>query len=68
MDYYENKEKVEKYIKFTPSHDGAILVDKLVELLPEGATVLELGVGPGKDFDRHHLRRFTIFSVKNFIR
>lgn len=52
MDYYENKEKIEKYIKFEPSHDGSLLVEKLVAVLPEGATVLELGIGPGKDFKR----------------
>jgi len=49
MDYYENKDQVGKYIKFTPSHDGSMLVEKLVEFLPGGATVLELGMGPGKD-------------------
>jgi len=52
MDYYENKDKVSKYIKFTPSDDGTLLVDMLVENLPAGATILELGIGPGKDFDR----------------
>ncbi len=52
MNYYENKEKVGKYINFTPSDDGAMLVDMLVGTLPAGATILELGIGPGKDFDR----------------
>jgi len=52
MEYYENQEKIEKYIKFEPSHDGSILVDILVAALPEGGTVLELGMGPGKDFKR----------------
>lgn len=58
MDYYENKENVQKYIKFVPSHDGALLVDVLVEHLTAGSTVLELGMGPGKDFDllRQHFR------------
>jgi len=52
MDYYEDKDKVGKYIKFTPSNDGTLLVDMLKESLPAGASVLELGIGPGKDFDR----------------
>jgi len=52
MDYYEDQDKIEKYIKFEPSHDGSMLVEKLVAALPEGATVLELGMGPGKDFKR----------------
>lgn len=49
-DYYENAANVENYSKFTPAHDGALLVDMLSAWLPEGATVLELGMGPGKDF------------------
>ncbi|MFW2405230.1 MAG: class I SAM-dependent methyltransferase [Gammaproteobacteria bacterium] len=51
MGYYDDKKNVESYIKFTPSHDGSMLVDKLVEALPEGSRVLEIGIGPGKDFD-----------------
>ncbi len=50
-DYYENATNVENYSKFTPAHDGALLVDALSAWLPEGATVLELGMGPGKDFE-----------------
>jgi len=52
MDYYEDSKNVGQYIEFTPSHDGALLVDLLVANLPAGATVLELGMGPGKDFDK----------------
>lgn len=52
MDYYENKDNVAKYIQFTPSHDGAFLVDLLVEHLPADSHVLEIGIGPGWDFDR----------------
>jgi len=51
VEYYENKEHVEKYIRFTPSHDGSFLIDLLVGALPAGSTVLELGMGPGNDFD-----------------
>lgn len=51
MDYYEDSKNVESYIKFTPSHDGSMLVDMLVETLPEGSRVLEIGIGPGKDFE-----------------
>ena len=50
QDYYENEANVESYSKFTPSHDGGLLVDALAAWLPEGATVLELGIGPGKDY------------------
>jgi cyclopropane fatty-acyl-phospholipid synthase-like methyltransferase len=48
--YYENPANVESYSKFTPAHDGALLVDALSAHLPEGSTVLELGMGPGKDY------------------
>lgn len=64
MEYYENRDHVEKYIAFTPSHDGSLLVDKLAEHLPAGATVLELGMGPGKDFEQ--LRgRFDVTGSDN---
>ncbi len=49
-DYYENEANVENYSKFTPSHDGSLLVDVLAGFLPEGSSVLELGMGPGKDY------------------
>lgn len=51
MEYYENKKNVESYLKFIPSHDGRMLVDKLVAALPDGSKVLEIGIGPGKDFE-----------------
>ncbi len=48
--YYENEDNVRKYTRFTPAHDGALLVDALSAQLPPDATILELGMGPGKDF------------------
>jgi len=50
LNYYENEKNVDQYAKFTPAHDGALLIDTLVEHLPEGSSVLEIGIGPGKDF------------------
>ena len=47
--YYENPENVANYSKFNPSHDGSLLIDALTPFLPDGSTVLELGIGPGKD-------------------
>jgi trans-aconitate methyltransferase len=52
MDFYENKQNVDQYVRFTPSHDGAFLIDLLARHLASGSTVLELGMGPGKDFDK----------------
>ena len=51
MDFYKNKQNVESYIRFTPHHDGSELIHLLEGVLPRGSTVLELGMGPGKDFD-----------------
>ena len=48
--YYENEENVANYIKFTPAHDGALLADALTQHLQPGSTVLEIGMGPGKDY------------------
>ena len=48
--YYENEANVENYSKFTPAHDGGLLVDALSAHLADGASVLELGMGPGKDY------------------
>jgi SAM-dependent methyltransferase len=50
IDYYDNEDNVSNYIKFTPAHDGAELVDALRAELPDQSAVLEIGMGPGKDF------------------
>lgn len=63
--FYENEEKVDGYTKFTPTHDGALLIDVLSEHLAKDATVLELGMGPGKDFktlSRHYRVTGSDFS------
>jgi cyclopropane fatty-acyl-phospholipid synthase-like methyltransferase len=52
QNYYENEKNVSSYIEFTPAHDGALLIDLLTKQLPQGSSVLELGMGPGKDFKR----------------
>jgi cyclopropane fatty-acyl-phospholipid synthase-like methyltransferase len=50
-DFYEDPANVESYSQFTPAHDGALLIDVLRGELPAGASVLEIGMGPGKDLD-----------------
>jgi len=52
LNYYEDEENVDNYTKFTPAHDGAQLVDALREHVDPDASVLELGIGPGKDLKR----------------
>jgi len=52
MGFYDKKENIDKYTKFIPSYDGAELVQVLSTHLAKSSTVLELGIGPGKDFER----------------
>ena len=49
--YYHKKKNVDEYIKIAQGHDGAHLIDVLEKHLAAGSTVLELGMGPGKDLD-----------------
>lgn len=49
MGYYDSEENVQQYIALADGYDGRSLVAKLAEYLPAGSTVLELGMGPGKD-------------------
>ena len=49
MGFYDDEDNVETYVKMAEGYDGRELVAALRQLLPPGATVLELGMGPGKD-------------------
>ena len=51
MDYFDDEQNVRDYIRMAEGYDGRALVDKLGAYLGEGATVLELGMGPGIDLD-----------------
>ena len=51
MEFFNNKENVEEYIRMSEGYDGQTLVDELKNHLPQGASLLELGMGPGKDLD-----------------
>ena len=51
MEYWNDKKNVEEYIKMSEGYDGRELIDILKKYLPEGSSVLELGMGSGKDFD-----------------
>jgi len=50
LNYYEIEKNIDHYAQFTPAHDSALLVDAMVASLPKGSTLLEIGIGPGKDF------------------
>ena len=51
MTYYKDETNVEEYIQMAEGYDGSEFVPVLRRYLPDGATVLELGMGPGKDVD-----------------
>jgi len=48
--YYHSKESVDEYIKMAQGHDGRLIIKKLREYLPAGSKVLEIGSGPGTDW------------------
>lgn len=48
---YDTPEGVEEYTAMAVGFDGRTHVERLNELLPAGARVLELGIGPGVDLD-----------------
>ena len=51
MGLFDTVKGVEQYIKMAEGYDGAGLFKILQKYLPENSTVLELGMGPGKDMD-----------------
>ena len=51
MGYWNNKKNIEEYIKMSEGYDGRKLIKILKKFLPEGSSVLELGMGSGKDLD-----------------
>ena len=51
MGFYDTEDAVKQYVEMAEGYDGAELVGVLQKHLPEGSTVLELGMGPGKDLE-----------------
>ncbi len=51
MSYYDEQKTVREYISMAEGYDGKLLIAALSSHLDEGAQVLELGMGPGKDLD-----------------
>jgi cyclopropane fatty-acyl-phospholipid synthase-like methyltransferase len=49
-DYYQTKESVEDYIKLAKDADGRQLIKKLKKYLLPNSSLLEIGSGPGTDF------------------
>ncbi len=51
MGYFDDRKHAEEYIEMVEGYDGRELIEVLQKYLPEGATLLELGMGPGTDLD-----------------
>lgn len=50
-EYYKTKESVEEYIRLAKDVNGGELIKKLKQFLPSNATLLEIGTGPGTDWN-----------------
>ena len=51
MGFFDTEKGVKEYIKMAEGFDGAELIKILRNFLSDGSSVLELGMGPGKDLD-----------------
>lgn len=51
MNFFENSKNVEEYIKIAEGYDGSEFIPILRKYLADGSSLLELGMGPGKDLD-----------------
>jgi SAM-dependent methyltransferase len=49
MGYFDTNEGVDEYIQMAEGYDGQELIEILRSHVPSGSSVLELGMGPGKD-------------------
>ncbi|MDN3643276.1 class I SAM-dependent methyltransferase [Lutimonas halocynthiae] len=49
--YYKTKESVEEYISLAKDVNGAELIEKLKDFLPSESSLLEIGTGPGTDWN-----------------
>jgi cyclopropane fatty-acyl-phospholipid synthase-like methyltransferase len=47
--YYNDRKNADEYISMAEGYDGQQLIEILTKYLPRGSTLLELGMGPGKD-------------------
>ena len=48
---YDSRKGVDEYVLMAKGYNGRSHVGRLHKLLPEGSKVLELGMGPGVDFE-----------------
>lgn len=50
-EYYQTKESVAEYIELAKEVNGQLLIDKLKQVLPDHSALLEMGSGPGTDWE-----------------
>lgn len=60
MGYWDEAKNVDDYERMVEGYDGRALVEYLTTQIPAGASVLELGMGPGKDLDMLRERDLTV--------
>jgi len=51
MSFFDDKKNINEYINMSMGYDGEELIKILNKYLQTNSTVLELGMGPGKDLD-----------------
>jgi len=51
MEFYDSEDNVNQYIEMAKGFDGRTLIEILKNYVPEGVSVLELGMGPGVDLE-----------------
>ena len=49
--YYNTKESVEEYIRLSKDVNGSLLIERLDKFLLKGSKLLEIGTGPGTDWN-----------------
>ena len=51
MEYFKKMENAKEYIALSMDYDPTFIVTNIESHLPFGSTILELGMGPGKDLE-----------------
>jgi hypothetical protein len=51
MGFFDDEDNVQDYIHMADGFDGRELIEIMKRYVPAGSSVLELGMGPGKDLD-----------------
>jgi len=49
--YYKTKESVDEYIRLAKDFNGTLLIEELKKFLPPNSILLEIGSGPGTDWN-----------------